>query len=70
MFYIHPIKYWFLFPFTMSERIKIGSLKKVPTEQNSALVRLFSILDRLFLQRGTLEFLKFIRFIIFYNNFL
>ena len=23
-----------------------------------------------FLQRGTLEFLKFIRFIIFYNNFL
>ena len=30
------------------ERIKIGSLKKVPTEQNSALVRLFSILDRLY----------------------
>ena len=37
------LKLWFLFLFTMSERIKIGlgSSKKVPTEQNSTLVHLF-----------------------------
>ena len=34
-FHIHPIKYWFLFPFTMSERIKIGFSKKVSLDKRT-----------------------------------